>query len=59
MGGVEIAAQDQPLPTGPLPTGRQAVLTEGGAGPEPSMVQGRQAEQPQHLCWEVERVSKG
>jgi len=26
------AAQYQPLPTGPLPAGRQAVPTEGGAG---------------------------
>jgi hypothetical protein len=33
-----------PMPIGPLPTGRQAVPTDGGAGPEPSMVQGKQAE---------------
>jgi hypothetical protein len=30
------------LCAGSLPTGREAVPTEGGAGPEPSMVQGRQ-----------------
>jgi hypothetical protein len=36
----------------PLPTGRQAVPTEGGAGPEPNMVKCRQAF-PQEATWFV------